>query len=142
MTAKVDLVGWVAPENVAELINTSTLVVMPSRREALPLVALEAALMARPLIATRVGGLTEVVLHQETGLLVESEDCQGIADAVTFLLDHPETAVKMGQAARRRVTEVFSFERHVAAFDSLYGRLAADTDTRHLELRAVDRRGY
>src|SRR5206468_1041812 len=55
----VEFTGWIAPDQVPDLINTATMVLMPSRREGLPLVGIEAALMRRPLIATRVGGLPE-----------------------------------------------------------------------------------
>ncbi len=119
----VDFVGWVAPDKVPVLLNAATVVVMPSRWEGLPLVALEASLMARPIVASCVEGLTEVVVHQQTGLLVEKEDSRGLAEALAFLLDHPEVATVMGQTGRRRVQEVFSFERCVDAYDTLYRRL-------------------
>jgi glycogen(starch) synthase len=119
----VDFVGWVAPERVPALINTATVVIMPSRWEGLPLVALEAALMARPLIATPVEGLLEVVVHQQTGLLIEKEDSKALAEAVVFLLSEHEVATAMGQAARRRVQQVFSFKNCVEAYDAVYRRL-------------------
>jgi glycogen synthase len=119
----VDFVGWIAPERVPALMNTATVVLMPSRWEGLPLVAVEAALMARPLVGTPVEGLPEVVIHQQTGVLVEKEDSKALAEALTFLLSQPEIATAMGQAARRRVQEVFSFENCVAAYDAVYRRL-------------------
>ena len=121
----VDFMGWVAPENVPALINTATVVVVPSRGwESLPLVALEAAFMARPVVAARDGGLPEVVVHQDTGLLVDKEDSVGLAHALSFLLECPEAAVQMGQAARQRALEVFSLERCINAYDALYRKLA------------------
>jgi glycogen(starch) synthase len=126
VSTSVEFAGWVAPEAVPEWINGATLVVMPSRREGLPLVALEAAMMARPVVATRVGGLAEVVLHQQTGLLVDSGDTAALADAIAFLLDHPDRAAKMGRAARHRAEEVFGFKRHVDAYDALYRKLTVD----------------
>lgn len=118
-----DFIGWVPPEQVPALMNTATLVVMPSRWEGFGLVALEAALMARPVVATRVGGLPEVVVHQQTGLLVERDDSQALAEAIASLLAHPERATQMGQAARHRAQEVFSWERCVDAYDALYRKL-------------------
>jgi glycogen(starch) synthase len=123
LTKVIEFVGWVAPNKVPALINTATMVVLPSRWEALPLVALEAAFMARPVVATQVGGLPEVVVHQETGLLVNKEDSVGLAEALLFLLEHPEVARQMGQAARRRVQEFFSFEQCVNGYDALYQKL-------------------
>ena len=124
LSGAVDFLGWIAPEHVPALINTATVVVVPSRGwEALPLVALEAALMARPVVAARDAGLPEVVVHQKTGLLVEKEDSIGLARVLTFLLEHPEVAVQMGQAARQRVQEVFSLERCIDAYEALYQKL-------------------
>jgi glycogen(starch) synthase len=122
----VDFVGWVAPENVPALINTATMVVMPSRFESLPVVALQAAQMARAVVGTRVGGLPEVVLHQQTGLLVEKEDSQALAQAIVFLLEHPETATQLGQAAREQAQKEFNWQRHVDAYAALYRKLITD----------------
>jgi glycogen(starch) synthase len=116
----VDFIGWVAPEKVPSLINSFTLVLMPSRQDSLPLVALEAALMARPIVATRVGGLPEVVAHEETGLLVESENSRALASTVVFLLSHPDVAERMGERARARARRLFVWEQHVDAYDALY----------------------
>jgi glycogen synthase len=119
----VDFLGWVPPEKVAELINLATIVVMPSHREGLPTVALEAALMARPVVGTRVGGFPEVVLHQKTGWLVPPGDENALAEALLLLLNEPRSAVEMGEAARIRAQEIFSFERYIDAYENLYCRL-------------------
>jgi glycogen(starch) synthase len=121
----VEFAGWVAREDVPELINTAVAMVMPSRREGLPLVALEAAQMGRPIIATRVGGLPEIVVHRHNGLLVDKEDIQGLAGAVSFLLENPELAVQMGQAGQDRVKTEFNWEVHVDSYDRLYEELVA-----------------
>jgi glycosyltransferase involved in cell wall biosynthesis len=118
--------GWVTPELVPELMNRATVVVMPSRwREAFGLVALQAALMARPVIATRVGGLPEVVADGETGILVGVEDADALAAALWALLADPAGARAMGARARRRALEQFGFDRHIDAYAELYNRLAA-----------------
>jgi glycogen(starch) synthase len=120
----IDFVGWVSPDKVPELINTATIVIIPSRWEGLPLVALEAASMARPIVATRISGLSEIVLHKQTGLLVDPEDTAGLAEAIAFLLAHPEHAAQMGRAGRSRVQELFSWEHCVEAYNHLYRKLA------------------
>ncbi len=124
ITDAVEFVGWVAPERVFELMNSATLVVMPSRRETFGLVALEAALMGRPVVASRVDGLPEVVADGQTGLLVDKEDPTALARAIAQLLEDAGTAERMGQAARRRAQEVFGFDRQVDAYEDLYQRLA------------------
>ena len=125
----VDFVGWVAPSQVPALVNTATIVAMPSRHESFGLVALDAALMGRPIVASRVGGLSEVVIHQQTGLLVEPEDSKGFAEAIEFLLDHPETATQIGQAARQRAQQLFSWEQCVDDYDTLYQKLVREAGT-------------
>lgn len=126
----IDFVGWVTPENIPALINTATIMVMPSRREPFGLVALEAAQMARPIIATRVGGLSEVVEHGQTGLSVENENVNEFAEAMSILLEHPETATHMGQTARSRAIERFSWTRCVDAYDTAYRKLIQEAASR------------
>jgi glycosyltransferase involved in cell wall biosynthesis len=119
----VKFLGWVTSEQVPNLISSATAVIIPSWREGLPWVALEAALMARPVVATSVGGLPEVIVHQQTGLLVEPGNSGAIAAAILSLLEHPERARQMGKNARRRAQTVFSWARYVDAYDDLYGGL-------------------
>ena len=135
----VDFVGWVAPDKVAELINTTTMVLIPSRCEGLPTVAMEAGMMARPVIGTRIGGTSEIIIDQESGLLVEPENWEGLARAVAHLLDHPEIATKLGYAARHRVQTLFSFERYVDAYDVLYRKLIRHSAGE--SVRSVDHSG-
>ena len=119
-----EFVGWVERDDIPALINESNVVVVPSRwEEAFGLVALEAAQMARPVVATRVGGLPEVVLHQETGLVVDKEDAAALADSIVFLLERPERAVEMGERARERALRDFGWDRYVDEHDALYRRL-------------------
>ena len=120
----VTFIGWVIPEKIPELINTATLVVMPSRwREPFGLVALQAAQMARPIVATRVGGLPEVVTHRQTGLLAKKEDNKALAEHMSYLLRYPEKARQMGQAARKRSLDLFGIERFLSEYDAMYQKL-------------------
>jgi glycogen synthase len=128
----VEFRGWIAPDEVPALMNEATIVVLPSRWEGLPSVALQAAMMARPIVATRVGGIPEVVVHQETGLLVEPEDVSALAAAIAFLLMSPEIAVEMGSAGRRRVQEIFSWDKCVGEYEDLYRQLARHGERREL----------
>jgi len=84
---------------------------------------LQAAMAARPIVATRVGGIPEVIVHQDTGLLVEPENASALAGAVMFLLANPDIAVEMGYSGRRRAQEVFSWEKCVASYKDLYRQL-------------------
>lgn len=121
---RTEFLGWVDNDKVPSLINTSTIVLVPSRIEAFGLSALEAALMARPVAASNAGGLPEVVVHGKTGLIFEKDDAEGFAQAVTFLLENPEESRQMGQTARHRALEEFNWDRYVDAYDALYRNLS------------------
>jgi glycogen(starch) synthase len=119
----VEFAGRIPPEKVSHFIDTATLVLIPSRLEGFGLVALEAAFMGRPVVAARVGGLPEVVAHEQTGLLVEGNQSSGVAQAIVRLLEHPELATQMGQAARERARQKFNWHRYVDDYDALYRKL-------------------
>ena len=116
--------GWMLPDRVTSLIGEHAVVLMPSLQDSFPLVALEAGLMARPLVASRVGGLPEIVVDGETGLLVEAGDVVGFAAAVSGLLADPVAAQRMGRAARKRIEAQFRWQQHVASYHALYRALA------------------
>jgi glycogen(starch) synthase len=121
--AEVEFLGRIPPESVRELLNTATIFVMSSIYEGLPMVALEAAQMARPVVATQVGGIPEAVRHGDTGLLVEPEDPVALAEALLSLLSDPEQAAAMGRAGQEQVSEQFTIETTAARYDQLYNRL-------------------
>lgn len=124
----VEFLGWVPPDRVPTLINEVTLVLVPSRYEGFGLSALEAAHMARPVVACRTGGLPEVVLDGETGLLVEPDDPPALARAIVRLLQDRELAEQLGRAARKRTRHLFSLDRCVDNYESLYNRLVHAKD--------------
>ncbi|MGH7825142.1 MAG: glycosyltransferase family 4 protein [Candidatus Binatia bacterium] len=123
LSNRVEFLGWVEPDKVASVINESSIVLMPSRREGLPIVAVQAAMMGRPVIGTRVSGIPEVVLDGETGMLIDPEDAAGLMRALSFLLAHPKVAVRMGDTARIRAQELFNWDRCVADYYLLYQKL-------------------
>jgi glycogen synthase len=116
----VEFLGWIAPNRVWDVLRSSTLVIVPSRQESFGLVALEAAWMARPVVASRVGGIPEVVIDGKTGLLIEKEDTQSLANAIVFLLSHPDVATQTGEMALARAQTTFNWNTHVDAYDILY----------------------
>jgi glycogen(starch) synthase len=120
----VEFTGWVRPADVPLLLNRATVVLMPSRwQEAFGLVALQAAQMARPVVATDVGGLPEVVRHGSTGLIVPPESPAALAEAVCALLQDVPRARAVGLAARARVEGTFGFSSYVNAHERLYAQL-------------------
>lgn len=125
LAGRVSFPGWVAPQDVSGFLADASVLVMPSLREGLPLVAVQAALAGRPVVATRVGGLPEIVCDGESGILVDDASPETLAAAVGRLLDEPQTAQRMGARARRHALDAFAWEAIVAAYADVYSRLVS-----------------
>ena len=123
LESSVEFLGWICPDRVPALMNDATLLLVPSRYEAFGLTALEAAQMARPVVASRVGGLPEVIIDGETGLLVEPDDPASLAWAIITLLQDRERSQRFGRAARDRAQHVFSLKRCADNYEGLYQKL-------------------
>ena len=119
---RVVFLGAVPPQEMPELMANSSVVLVPSRSEGFGLTALEAAQMRRPVVATRVGGIPEVVVDNITGVLVAPEDPVGLADGISRMIENPEAAEEMGLRACRRAKKTFVWDAYVDAYDR---RLAA-----------------
>ena len=123
----VSFTGWVQPELVQDLIGRSTVMLVPSRwREPFGLVAIEAALAARPVIAARTGGLAEVVIDGKTGFLVPKEDPEALAGRLKEVLSQPSLARRLGRNAQADVMKRFTMEANVSAYDALYREVLAE----------------
>jgi L-malate glycosyltransferase len=107
-------------EDVPRLLAESDLFVLPSRSEAFPNGVLEAMAAGLPVVATRVGGITELVEHQRTGVLVPPDDARALAFAVLDLVQWREHAIELGRAARRVVETRYSYRRMVEQFERIY----------------------
>ena len=117
--------GWVgAPEKDA-LLQSASVFVLPSHIEALPMSLLEAMAAGLPVVATRVGGIPDVVTDGREGCLVAPRDPVALAAAIERLLDDPAQRVALGLAARRRVAESYSVAAVIPRIESLWSRYAA-----------------
>ena len=119
----VRFLGFVSP--VQKAIEDAAIVVVPSLGEGFGMVALEAMERARPVIASAVGGLPEIVADGETGLVVSPADADALADAIVALAGDLPRAAEMGVAARTRALAEFTPERCVARVEELYERALA-----------------
>jgi glycosyltransferase involved in cell wall biosynthesis len=128
--SQVHFLGWRA--DLDRIYADLDVVVLTSRNEGSPVALIEAMAAARPVVATRVGGVGELV--GDSGLLTDMDDAPALAQAVRRLLDDPALAARLGQRGRSRVVPAFSRERLVADIDSLYQRLLAEpSGRRHLQ---------
>jgi glycosyltransferase involved in cell wall biosynthesis len=100
--------------DISRILGAIDCVCLPSLWELLPYAALEAAACARPIVATNVGGVTQLLQHETSGLLVPPRDPHALADAIRMLVEHPDRARRLGRAAYDLVRRSFSTEAMVA----------------------------
>ena len=119
-------------DDIADILASSHIAVLPSYREGLPKSLLEAMAAGRPVVATNVPGCRTLVIEQQTGLLVPPRNAKAIVDAVERLVAEPETRKRYGQAGRQRVIEHFSTTVVEKATLALYATMlyAQDHETR------------
>ncbi|HSF43200.1 MAG TPA: N-acetyl-alpha-D-glucosaminyl L-malate synthase BshA [Thermoanaerobaculia bacterium] len=108
---------------VEEVLVGADLFLLPSETESFGLSALEAMACEVPVIATRTGGIPEVVVHGETGYLCEVGDVDGMASAAQSLLKDEDRRQAMGAAGRRRAVESFSQDAVVQRYRAIYERV-------------------
>lgn len=111
-------VGWINAARLEAIFRTADVLVMPSRWEGFGLIAAEAMRAGLPVLAARVGGLPEVVIDGETGVLFEPGDVAGIVHAVRHYNEGEWLA--MGSAGRTRFEKLFTMERVHAQLCELY----------------------
>jgi len=114
----VRFVGTVA--DVRPSLAAMDVFVLPSHAEGMSNALMEAMAAARPVVATAVGGNTEVVVDGKTGVLIPPADPAAIADAIAALLRDPDRAAGLGAAAREFVTRRFGARARVAELEQLY----------------------
>src|SRR5207245_6300193 len=97
--------------------------VRPSWSVAFPYAVLEAMSVARPIVASNVGGVGEAVIDGETGLLAAARDAPALARALVELLDEPKRAARLGEEALRRVRERFTLAGMIDGVRGVYEEL-------------------
>lgn len=107
-------------DDVADFLRTSDVYVLPSLQEGMPNSLLEAMACGLPVIASRIGGVVDVVEDGKSGILFEAGDVSGLASAMVRLLNDSELRLKLGTEARRRVVENFSIDRIADEYIKLY----------------------
>lgn len=116
-----------ACEDVREVLADLDVVVHPpSQPEPFGRVLIEAMAMGRPVVASRVGGIPEVVEEGKTGVLVPPDDPEALAVAVVGLLKAPDLRASMGMAGRRRVEDLFTAEQHAVRVAAVYDEVLTD----------------
>jgi glycosyltransferase involved in cell wall biosynthesis len=130
LTHKLDLegtcqfVGAAYGASKSQLLNNASLFVLPSYHEALPMALLEAMAAGLPIVATRVGGMPEVVMEGYNGFLVEPGDVEALADKLAVLANDPHLCEVMGQRSRELAELELDVKPYVKRLVALYESIA------------------
>jgi glycosyltransferase involved in cell wall biosynthesis len=112
--------GWVPHDELLRLYERAAIIVCPSHREGFGVACAEAMAHGRPVVASAVGGLRDLVIDGETGVLVPPGDVGALRTALERLLSDAELRRRLGDAARKRAREHFSWDQAVSLTITAY----------------------
>lgn len=112
--------GKVSNEELVRHYASSDVFILPSIKEALGVVLLEAMCMGIPVIASKVGGIPEIVIHKKTGILVPPRDSEALANSIMFLIDNPKICSKYGKNGQKFVHDNFTWEKISKKFEKAF----------------------
>lgn len=118
-----DLEWWGHQMNMAEILRQATMVVLPSYREGMPKVLLEAQALGRPIVTTDVPGCREAIEDRKTGFLVQVKDEQSLANAIEKLIINDELCLEFSRNARALAEKKFDIEQVVKTHMNIYENL-------------------
>ena len=111
-------------EDVPELLSVLDIFVMPSLNEGMGRAIVEAMASEKPVIASNVGGIPDVVDDKATGILVPSKSPEALSNAITYLMKNPEIASKMGQEGKKKAVKNLGINSMIEQIENLYEELA------------------
>jgi glycosyltransferase involved in cell wall biosynthesis len=120
---RVDFVGFVSDEERNKFYQSACCAVFPSLYEPFGIVALEAMALGCPVVVSGVGGLSEIVKHEETGVTVYPDDTESVAWGVIHILSDPERALNYAAKAYQHVDELYNWPRIARLTRGVYRRV-------------------
>ena len=114
----IEILGYV--HNAREYLKAFDLFLLPSKKEGMPYAVLEAGAAGLPVIASRVGGIPEIIEHQKNGLLIDPNDTSTLVHALKQLVDDSDLRTRLGRALAEKVETHFSFEHMLSATRRVY----------------------
>ena len=109
--------GW--RNDIPEILAASDLLVLPSLNEGLPRTILEGMASGKPVVATNIAGIPELVIDGETGILVPPRDSKALAQAIKAILSDKGKATKMGENGRKRIEQHFTIDKMASDFENV-----------------------
>ncbi len=126
IAARVRFRGWLKGDDLLQEYHRANLFPYPSRHEGMPNAVLEAMGSGLPVIASRIAGNEELIVHQETGLLIEPENQYALELALADLLRDPHRRQQMGAAARRRAIECYPWNKMAQQYVRVLQRIRGE----------------
>jgi glycosyltransferase involved in cell wall biosynthesis len=139
LNGAVTFAGFVSNEELGSLFRSCSIYVHPAiydsrgDTEGLGVVLVEALSNRKPVVASKVGGIVDVIKHGETGLLVPEKDPEAIAKAVLRLLDNPDYAQQLGEQGCAYATDYFNWDRIIDRYEDIYRKCVRSDGQRSLQ---------
>ena len=119
-------------KNAKKFMHQFDVFVLPSLTEGLPITLIEAMQARRPIVATRVGGIPSMIQDKKSGILVEPQNAQSLADGIAYVLKHPERSAAMTQEAFSSAQHRFSAATMALNYFDLYRHILIKTSQKGL----------
>jgi glycogen synthase len=126
LRTRVHFTGWLAPHEVDTWYRKADILVVPSRYEPQGMVVLEGMMHELPIAASAVGGPSEILVHEETGLLFEPRNVEALANAILRLVNDPPLRQRLGSAAAKEVRKRWLWSQIIARDRDVYEEVLAD----------------
>ncbi len=118
-------------KEIPKILSLFDIVVLPSLWEGLPYFLLEAGALGKPVVATDVDGVKEIITDGKTGILVPPKSPKRLAEALRRLLENRKLALRLGSALKEDLHDMYSLSRMITEVQNLYLRLFREKNTRH-----------
>jgi len=119
LSEKILLLGARSPSEIKDYLGESSVFVLPSLSEGLPIAVMEAMAMALPVVASNITGLPEIVEDGSSGFLVETENADALADKIAHFYHHPDAIDRMGRRGREIILQKFELKSNVGKLEKL-----------------------
>ena len=120
---QITFTGQLPWEQVISTLKVADIVVNPSYSEGLPSAIIEAALCAKAIVATNVGGTPEIITNQHSGYLIPPRQPDVLASRLKQLIDHPQLRTRLGQAAHAQNQNRFNWDTSIAQYETIFKKL-------------------
>jgi glycosyltransferase involved in cell wall biosynthesis len=123
---RVEFIGELSPDELNRRIDQAKFVIVPSLWEAYGVIALEAMVAGRAVVAGSHGGIAEITVDGQTGILIPPGDANALAAAISQLATDPDRAAAMGRAGRERALEYFGWPKVVEEYEMIFDKVIGE----------------